>query len=239
MESYEQKYKEALGWMKSLYGGLHGKTKEEAEKYFTELKESEDERVKKELIELISCMHDADPRKKGWIAWLEKQIDKDKLIKELGKYKVKYTQEILQNHLNSIINKDDERLRKTTIAFLKEFADKGYENAVECIDWLEKQGQQNFIEEKSPAESLGISPEKYEEIVNECIYGEENPADEVEPNLSNSAKIGMDEESKWTEEDEQYLLVCKNALHKYQWSDKWDADIISKWLEDKLKQRME
>lgn len=36
-------------------------------------------------------------------------------------------------------NKDDERLRKTTISFLKEFADKGYENAVECIDWLEKQ----------------------------------------------------------------------------------------------------
>ena len=32
---------------------------------------------------------------------------------------------------------DDERLRKTTIAFLKDYADKGYENAVECIDWLE------------------------------------------------------------------------------------------------------
>lgn len=32
---------------------------------------------------------------------------------------------------------DDERLRKTTIDFLKYFADKGYENAVECIDWLE------------------------------------------------------------------------------------------------------
>ena len=71
---------------------------------------------------------------------LEKQVDKDKLIKELGKYKVKYIQEILQNHLNSMTNKDDERLRKTTIAFLKEFADKGYENAVECIVWLEMQG---------------------------------------------------------------------------------------------------
>ena len=38
-------------------------------------------------------------------------------------------------------DKDNERLRKTTIAFLKDFADKGYENAVECIDWLEKQGE--------------------------------------------------------------------------------------------------
>ena len=39
----------------------------------------------------------------------------------------------------------------------------------------------------------------------------------------------------WSEEDDQYLLVCKNALAKYQVSDKWDATIISRWLEDKLK----
>ena len=42
-------------------------------------------------------------------------------------------------------NKDDERLRKTAIAFLKDFAEQGYENAVECIDWLEKQGKQEQI----------------------------------------------------------------------------------------------
>ena len=34
---------------------------------------------------------------------------------------------------------EDERLRKTTISFLEEFKKKGYENAVECIEWLEKQ----------------------------------------------------------------------------------------------------
>ena len=26
---YEQKYKEALGWMRGMYDGFHGKTKEE------------------------------------------------------------------------------------------------------------------------------------------------------------------------------------------------------------------
>lgn len=36
---------------------------------------------------------------------------------------------------------EDERLRKTTILFLKDFAKQGYENAVECIDWLEKIGE--------------------------------------------------------------------------------------------------
>ena len=76
------------------------------------------------------------------IAWLERQGDKDKLIQELGEYKVKYTQEVLEKYINSMSNKDDERLKKTAIAFLKDFAEQGYENAVECIDWLEKQREQ-------------------------------------------------------------------------------------------------
>ena len=40
---------------------------------------------------------------------------------------------------------------------------------------------------------------------------------------------------EWSRDDEQYLLVCKNALAKYQTTNKWDASIISSWLEDKLK----
>ena len=73
--NYEQKYKAALGWMQGLYNGLHGKTKEEAETYFPELTESDDERIRKELIAFIKkrdrsgCDYDYDQ----WIAWLEKQ----------------------------------------------------------------------------------------------------------------------------------------------------------------------
>ena len=43
------------------------------------------------------------------------------------------------------------------------------------------------------------------------------------------------EQIEWTQDDEQYLLICKNALYKYQVSDKWDADIIYGWLKRKLK----
>lgn len=79
----EQKYKAALEWMKGLYGGLHGKTKEEAEKYFPELKESEDEKVKR-IIHSISNkisfhLHDIFTEEEfqcfdAWSnAWLEKQ----------------------------------------------------------------------------------------------------------------------------------------------------------------------
>lgn len=157
---YEKKYKEALERAKDMLSYKEVR-REDMEYLFPELKESEDERIRKELIEHVkdqqsSFISAPDCRDKyeeeennkynAWIAWLERQGDKDKLIKELGEYKVKYTQEVLEKHLNNMNNKDNERLRKTTIAFLKDFAEQGYENAVECIDWLEKQGEQKPAE---------------------------------------------------------------------------------------------
>ena len=114
------------------------------QKLFPELKENEDERIRKALIDHYQgdgciCNNEYRIDYKDIRAWLEKQGDKDKLIKELGEYKVKYLQEVIEKHINSMSNKDDERLRKTTVAFLKDFAEQGYENAVECIDWLEQQ----------------------------------------------------------------------------------------------------
>lgn len=75
---YEKKYKEALRWMQSLYGGLHGATKEDAEHYFPELKD-EDERIRKEIIDFLELPHPQFVGKRDhelWIAWLEKQVNK-------------------------------------------------------------------------------------------------------------------------------------------------------------------
>lgn len=124
MDTYEQKYKAALEWMQGMYGGLHGKTKEEAEKYFPELAESEDEKIEKEIIAFLKENLETGRADetwslsglKRWITWLEK----------LG-YKPQ---------------------GKTALDAIKE--------------------------EKSPVESLGISPKEYEEMVNECIYGSEH-----------------------------------------------------------------
>ena len=78
--NYEQKYKQALNWMASLYPGLHGKTKEEAERFFPELKESRDERIRKRLIAMCQWYIESyalDPYNldgyKEALAWLEKQ----------------------------------------------------------------------------------------------------------------------------------------------------------------------
>lgn len=130
-------YDEAIERTKKLYSnGI-------AEEIFPELKESEDEKIRKEIISILRNAYWTSNRNRfnELVAWLEKQKDKDKLIQELGEYKVKYTQEVLGKYINNMSNKDGERLRKTAIAFLKDFAEQGYENAVECIDWLEKQGE--------------------------------------------------------------------------------------------------
>lgn len=156
-------YDEALKKASATHKDEDRHLKATLERIFPELKEDDDERIKKDLIQWVDEFPDIIWRghyKKDIIAWLEKQGDKDKLIQEFGEYKVKYTQEVLEKHINSMNNKDDERLRKTTIAFLKDFAEKGYENAVECIDWLEKQG-----EDKKEINNFDVLPGLYK-----CIH---------------------------------------------------------------------
>lgn len=75
MENYEKKYKEALCWIRKIYPTMNGCDKEDAERHFPELKESEGEMIRKELIEKVketpACIGFND--KNAVIAWLEKQ----------------------------------------------------------------------------------------------------------------------------------------------------------------------
>ncbi|WP_296864909.1 hypothetical protein [uncultured Methanobrevibacter sp.] len=143
MENYEEKYKRALEICKTEFNFnnlaySHEQIRQKLEHIFPELKESEDERIRKELIEFIrhgNCVFDSLEQKNKFWAWLEKQGEKpQRMISAEAK-------EVLYNTITAW-DEEDERLRKTTIAFLKDFAEQGYENAVECIDWLEKQGEQ-------------------------------------------------------------------------------------------------
>jgi hemerythrin superfamily protein len=96
MDTYEKKYKEAIERMKSWARGEHPECFSEAQKtaefIFPELKESEDERIRKELLE--HCKNQAKPyiqtgnkcpQIQSWIAWLEKQGE-DK--KEMNNFNV-------------------------------------------------------------------------------------------------------------------------------------------------------
>ena len=100
---------------------------------FPELAESEDEKIRKDIIEYFKDKRVDDgiqPMLESWIAWLEKQSPS---AYELG-------------HAEGMRVKNKE--------------------------WLEKQGEQKDFGMKSAEESLGVSSETYNKIVDECIYGE-------------------------------------------------------------------
>lgn len=77
---YEKKYKDAQKWIESLYPNLSHEQQMEAEAFFPELVESEDEKVKKEIIEHCKntrCVtEEGAERIAKWIAWLEKQDER-------------------------------------------------------------------------------------------------------------------------------------------------------------------
>jgi hypothetical protein len=233
-----------------------------AEHIFPELKESkesEDEKIRKHLITLFkdeygenSSARFAGIKVKDIIAWFEEQSDKDKLIKELGEYKVKYTQEVLNGYLN-ISNKDSERLRKTTIDFLKEFADKGYENAIECIDWLEKQGESELSEDlgeyivELSKQFPEVSFAKLSRIAVRVKnwfekQGEQKPTDNAEPKFKVGAWITIDKPCQiisindngnyivqYCDDEKTHELsknFCESHFHIWSIKDAKDGDVL-------------
>jgi hypothetical protein len=74
---------------------------------------------------------------------------------------------------------EDERIRGKIIATIHLYYGEPLEDeAKEMIAWLEKHGEQKPVfEMKTPEESLGIDSDTYNKVVDECIYGEQKPAD--------------------------------------------------------------
>jgi len=69
---YEKKYKEAQKWIESIYSELSHEQQMEAEAFFPELRESENERIRKEFCKDIWTFIPNEKAHK-YIAWLEKQ----------------------------------------------------------------------------------------------------------------------------------------------------------------------
>ena len=76
--NYEEKYKNALRWIESIYPTLQSEQRMEAEGVFPELAESEDERIKRRIYNYINVTLDDNEsiEKEKWLAWLEKQGEK-------------------------------------------------------------------------------------------------------------------------------------------------------------------
>ena len=73
---YEKKYKEALEWARRVIQGEVGFVRDEVLEKFPELKEieeSENERIRKDIVFYIAANHKDDGEKARWLYWLEKQ----------------------------------------------------------------------------------------------------------------------------------------------------------------------
>lgn len=108
---YKKKYENALEWARQVINGECGFIRKEVEEVFPELKKSEDEKIRKDVLAFIrrEGRHIDKYKWHKWIAWLEKQCGRNyefhgiveprpakgtlkKLVDEIGnpKFKVKY-----------------------------------------------------------------------------------------------------------------------------------------------------
>lgn len=101
-EEKAKAYDKALEWMRKVYPALTGADKEDAEYYFPELRESEDERIRKELYAVINDLVLPGEQRERFNAWLEKQ--KEQKPVELDEYKI-IKKHITEDMLSSEVNK--------------------------------------------------------------------------------------------------------------------------------------
>ncbi len=208
---YEKKYNEALKWMRELYPGLHGATKEDAEHYFPELHESEDERIRKDLIAVFETIEGSwcGISVKGILSYLEKQKEqKSADLSKMMVHKEPYVApvptpmvadeqkpELVQHPpitftFNSNASRD-ERLKAALLALLNsdliKVKEGGYFTKQDLIEWVER-----IIPTDKPAWS-----EEDEEMLNSCISSIEEAKENRYAYKETDGDTSYDHEITW------------------------------------------
>lgn len=248
---YEKKYKEVLKQIKECTPDENGFITIYPQEIFPELKESEDERIRKRIIHALHGDVLEMSEIKEAITWLEKQGDKDKLIEELGEYKAKYIQEVLQKHLEEQKpvewSEEDDKIRRALIRFHKSTIDIDGIKGADIIAWLEKQKPDNDAENVSvianrddeifQAISVGLS-----DVFKECGWSDFGglPIEEIQAWLE---KQGEQKPVEWSEEDERnasYICAALDCYYRFRedrnnTNGQEDLDKARNWLYNKLK----
>ena len=110
----------------------------------------------------------------------KEKLEEAKRLYESANADQKY---VLESLFPELAGSKDEKVRKALVEMVHDTT--GDELWVdynvhkeEALTWLEKQGKQKpIIEMKSAEESLDISSKEYNDIVNDCLYGENKPVD--------------------------------------------------------------
>ena len=281
---YEQKYKQLHKFIIDLYPNMSDYCKEKVEEMIPELKESEDEMIRKFITNELVCLRASEENGSdryeeltNAIVWLEKQGEQKPVDKTEPKFKigdwVVYERNGNTYQIHSINNSDsnyiiytckplsntnsdwpcfhEDTIRLWTIQDAKDgdvLIANGtiflFKNIIHnmpysycgidctarfrnCIDEGGKDGR-NWI---SSLQDIYPATKEQRDLLSQKMKQAGYEWDNEKKELKK-----IEQKPAWNEEDEQYLLVCKNALAKYQSTDKWDANIISRWLES-LKDR--
>lgn len=217
-----QKYDEAIRRAKISLGccdSASTTTKNLVYDIFPELK-NKDEEIRKAIIEFFELQDDNTTYslipKKDILAWLEKQADKDKLIKELGEYKVKYTQEVLNKQLEkqvehkpTVWSKDDEAMFQSCTGAIWAADYYLYEDKQDMEAWLKSlknrvqpQIKEWSEEDKKRIDSICNFVWKNRKGDTDEIYQQEQDVNWLK-SLKN--KVKPQPNQWWSEEDEHNL----------------------------------
>ena len=93
---YQKAYKEAFAHAREIHRNEEEKRRD-MEFIFPELKESEDERIRKELLNYLYDVHDDDEDRARWIAWLEKQGEQKSAWTEEDEKQARQIERIVHN----------------------------------------------------------------------------------------------------------------------------------------------
>lgn len=174
--NYEKKYKEAQGWIEKIYPTLQHEQQMEAEAFFPELKESENERIRKAIINVFSTHKDYEmffgASVKDIRTWLEKQ----------GEQKASYTtiaetgnggiNALVTGELSNSCDYEEKPVGKVEPKFKVKYAGSEY----------------NVLEIK--------------EIAGDTYYGIEDEPNHIDYVLPDNCEIVSEQKSDWSEEDD-------------------------------------
>lgn len=145
--NYEKAYKEALERIQKYSKDEHGCTRLKPEDIFPELKESESERIRREIIEFISFMKEKgsireDHRCKSlsWITWLDKQAPPKWDDEDESNYQDILTHLIMEGN-SATLDANRKKWRKLSTWFKSRIPvqneidlDRAWEFCVNCIE---------------------------------------------------------------------------------------------------------
>lgn len=208
MEDYKKLYEQTQSKMKEFIKRWDGIKLSSNDLFTEELKqiveiESEDERIRKEIIEMVrnwaSVHYITKEQFSERMIWLEKQGESGTFdipqtpIKDAVEVTsrmqfisddMKPIAEFIMGYANWNLHKDEWNQPTLTVPLfrvLDALIQRGKPYG-ECSQNIEKQDEQKpTIEMKSAEESLGISSEEYNKIVDKLIYDEQKHTDKVEP----------------------------------------------------------